>query len=349
MDCLEQLKLLTTSVAVTGYEKNLSGLIRDMFQEYCDTVEVDRFYNVIGLKKGNGTNKKKIMLTAHLDEIGFLVKSIDDRGFIRIAGIGGMDPKILPAHEVVVHGKKDLIGIIGAKPPHLQKPEEAKKALKLQDLSVDMGMSKERVKEFVRIGDLVTLKASPVTMQGKKFSSKSVDNRSGVVVLLQTMKELQGYLHENDFYFVATAQEELELTGAMTVSYNLEPDIAIVVDAGHGDMPDCPKDKIFPLGKGPAIGVGPNLHKKLTKQIIETAKDENIPYQIDVEPGDTGTEAWATQVSRKGIPTILVSIPVRYMHTAIETVHEDDIKNAARLCARFIVKQEEELEAMLCY
>ena len=349
MDCIEQLKKLTTSVAVTGYEKNLSEQIRSMFQEYCDTVEVDRFFNVIGLKKGKGAKKKKIMLTAHLDEIGFLVKSIDDRGFIRITNIGGMDPKILPAHEVIVHGKKDLIGIIGAKPPHLLKPEEAQKAVKLQDLSIDMGMSAEKVKELVRIGDLVTLKSSPVSLQGNKLSAKSIDNRSGIVVMLQTMKELQGFLHENDVYFVATAQEELELTGVMVASYNLEPDIAIVIDAGHGDMPDCPKGKIFPLGKGPAIGIGPNLHKKLTKKIIETAKDENIPYQIDVEPGDTGTEAWATQVSRKGIPTILLSIPVRYMHTAIETVHEDDIKNTARLCARFVIKQEGELEAMLCY
>lgn len=349
MDYIEKLKELTTYPAVSGYEKNLSQHIVGMFSKHCDTVQVDKFYNVIGYKSGKGDSKKKIMLTAHMDEIGFLVKSIDEKGFLKISNIGGIDPKILLAQEVIIHGQKELFGVIGAKPPHLLKPDETKKAVKLEDLRIDTGMTGDRIRELVSVGDLVTLKSTPLCLQGNKISSKAIDNRSGVIALLEIMKELVNINHSHDLYFVATAQEELELTGVITSAYSLEPDAAIVIDSCHGDMPDCPKEQTFPLGKGPAIGIGPNLHKKMTRKLIDIAKDENISYQIDVEPGDTGTEAWATQVSRVGIPTVLISIPVRYMHTTIETVNTGDIKNTARLAARFIGRIGAELEEILCY
>lgn len=348
MDYVSILKELGAYSAVSGYEKNLSNHIKKLFEAYCDTVEVDRFYNVIGIKKGM-TSNKKIMITAHYDEIGLLVKSIDEAGFLRISNIGGIDAKILLAQEVTVHGKRDIAGVIGAKPPHLLKPEEAKKAVKMEDLYVDTGMGINMVKDIVTVGDAITLKAPPSVLQGNKVSSKSIDNRASIVAMLEIMKHLNFMKYNQDVYFVATTQEETGASGAAIASYNVRPDIAIVIDACHGDMPDSPKDAVFALGKGPAIGVGPNLHKKLSRKLIEISKEYNIPYQIDVEPGDTGTEAWVTQVSRAGIPTVLVSIPVRYMHTAIETVHVEDIKNTGKLASEFIVKSESEMEELLCF
>ena len=152
-----------------------------------------------------------------------------------------------------------------------------------------------------------------------------------MLALFEILEAIKGIPHDADIYFVATTQEEVEALGATIATYNLKPDFAIVIDTCHGVIPDAPKEDAYELGKGPAIGIGPNLHRKLTNKIIEVAKNENIPYQIDVEPDDSGTEAWVTQISRNGVPTVLVSIPLKYMHTAIETIHFDDIKNSSKL------------------
>lgn len=353
MKTLDIMKELTCSTAVSGHEELLTARIRELFLEFCDEVWVDKFYNVVGKKAGltdktgcAGDDNKKILVMAHMDEIGLMVKGIDEKGFIRVVSVGGVDPKILPAHEVTIHGTRDIPGVIGAKPPHLLKPEEAAKALKIKDLAVDTGMSAEELKKIVSIGDLITLGCESVELKGGKFSSKTIDNRSGVAALLEAMKELDSMKHSSDVYFVASTQEETHLTGAIISSYIIEPDVAIVIDACHGNIPDVSKDEIFSLGKGPAVGVGPVLDKKLSQMAVKVAKDENIPHQIDVEPSDTGTEAWATQISRAGIPTVLLSIPVRYMHTAVETVQLDDIKNTGRLAARFISRLNHDMEVV---
>ncbi|MCX8132138.1 MAG: M20/M25/M40 family metallo-hydrolase [Clostridia bacterium] len=348
MDYISILKRLSTYAAVSGYEKDMAEQMKELFGEYCDDVGIDKFYNVVAIKRGTGNGKYRIMITAHLDEIGFLVKSIDENGFLRLANIGGIDSKILLAQEVTVHGRDKIPGFIGAKPPHLLKPEETKKAVKMDDLYVDVGMNAEYVKNIISIGDLITFKSEMNELQGGKLSGKTVDNRCGIAVLLGVMEELTKVLHEIDVYFVATVQEETHCTGAETVSFNLEPDIAVIIDACHGDMPDAPKDETYPLGKGPAIAIGPNLHRKFTKKLMEICKEENIPFQIDVEPDDTGTEAWITQVSRAGIPSLLVSIPVRYMHTTVETVDVQDIKNAARAVAAFVKRLEPGREGIQC-
>ena len=336
MDYIGVLKDLSTFTGVSGREKEISEYIAGLFKKYCDSLEIDRFYNVNGYKKGSAEVGKKIMIMAHHDEIGMLVKSIDENGFVKFTNIGGIDSKILLAQEVIVHGSKDIYGVIGAKPPHLLKPEETKKAVKMDDLYIDTGFDKENISKFVSIGDVITFKTYPFELKGSKLSSKCLDNRAGVAVLLDIMERLSKLSHIDDVIFVATSQEELGLSGAKIAAYNINPDLAIVVDACHGDIPDASKDETYTLGKGPAIAMGPNLHRTYTKKIIDIAKEENIPYQIDVEPGNTGTEAWATQVSRSGIPTLLVSIPLKYMHTTIETINTNDIKNAGKLVSRFV-------------
>lgn len=347
MDMMEILTELNTYTAVSGYEKELAQYLHGLFSAECSEVRIDRFYNVIGAMKGKG--RLKILVTAHMDEVGFLVKSIDDKGFVKLASLGGIDNKVLLASEVILHGRKRINGIIGAKPPHLLKPEDAKKAVKLDDLSVDTGMTAEELKKHVAIGDIVTLKTKTEALQGGKVSARALDNRSGILTLLQTMKELSHYNTEADVYFAATTQEERELAGATAATSGVDPDLVVVIDAGHGDIPDVSRDAVLPLGKGPAVGIGPNLHKKLAKRLMELAREEGIPHQVDVEPGDTGTEAWATQVVKSGIPSLLVSIPVRYMHTPVETVNLADIRNTARLLARFLSLRTEEMEGMLCY
>lgn len=348
MDYAEVLKELSVFPGVSGYEKSLSKHVEKLFKRYMKDVEIDKFFNVIAFKKGNGKSGKRIMVTAHMDEIGLMVKSIEDKGFVRFTNIGGIDAKILPAQEVVIHGKRDIYGIIGAKPPHLLKPEEAGRAVKMEDMCIDTGLSIEELKKNVSVGDVITFKVEPISIKNNKISSKCLDNRAGVAALLDIMENLTVLNHKSDVYFAATVQEEVGLRGAYIAAYNVYPDMAIVIDVCHGDIPDASKDDIFPLGKGPAIAIGPNLHRDLTDRIIKLAKEENIPYQIDVEPGNTGTEAWAIQVSRVGIPTLLVSIPLRYMHTTIETLCTDDIKYTGRLISRFISIIEEGTEEIQC-
>ena len=348
MEYTSVLKDISTYPGISGREERFSKYIKGMFDKYCDETTIDNFYNVIGIKKGSSYNNKKIMIAAHLDEIGMMVVGIEKKGFIRFSNIGGIDAKILLAQEVVVHGKKDILGVIGAKPPHLLKASDAKKAVKIQDLSIDTGLSEDEVREYISIGDVISFKAKPLLLKNKKFSSKSLDNRAGVAVLIDIMKKLKKIHHECDVYFVATSQEEVGLRGATVAAYNVRPDVAVVIDACHGAIPEVSKDSVFKLGKGPAIAVGPNLHMNLTKKIIDIAKEENIPYQIEPSPGNTGTDAWAIQVSRTGIPTVLVSIPLKYMHTTVETLHLDDIKYSGKLVSKFILSIDSETGGISC-
>lgn len=339
------LEELTGLVAVSGYEEVITKALERHLAEGCDNVETDRFFNVIGHMKGE-EHGKKIMITAHMDEIGLMVNRIDKDGFVFFSKVGGIDSRVLLAQEVIIHGRKDVFGIIGAKPPHLLTPNEAKQAVKIEDLAIDTGFSSDKLKEYVSIGDLITFRSASSNLKNNRFSSKALDNRAGVAALIGCMRELMNTDLKSHIYFVGTVQEELDLLGAQIASYNLEPDIAIVIDACHGDMPDAAKEDIYNLGGGPAIGVGPLLNKKLTKTLMETAQEERISYQIDVEPRDTGTEVWATQVSKSGIPTLLLSIPVRYMHSPVETVQIDDIDNTAKLAALFVERLDKGLEGI---
>lgn len=349
MEISETLELLCKTPSISGREKGLSELVQSFFLKYCDSAYIDKFHNCIGIKNGNGKERKKVMITAHMDEIGFLVKSIDDNGFVKLAAIGGIDSKVLLAKEVIIHGREDLFGVIGAKPPHLLKADETSKSVKLEDLSVDTGIKKDKLSKLVNIGDEATFRPIIRKHRNDKISGNGIDNKAGVLSLILIMEELENLNHYHDIVFVATAQEELNLAGVINATYNIRPDAAIVIDACHGDMADVSKDETYPLGKGPAIGIGPNLHRKLTNTLKNFAGEESIPYQIDIEPGDTGTEAWATQVSRNGIPTLLISIPVKYMHTQVEMVSEKDIKHTGRLTARFLSSLKEDLEGLLCY
>lgn len=322
--------------APTGFENLAAEKIKEFFEPLSDKVYIDSFFNVIGYKKGISPNPKKIIITAHYDQIGMIVSGYEKGGFLRISNLGGVDTKTLLASEVIVHGREEIFGVIGAKPPHLLKESETKSNVKMTDLFIDTGYSDDALKEKVSIGDPVTIVSPTVTLKNGCVAGKSLDNRAGVAALVLILKELQNIKHLNDVYVIATVQEEKDLLGAATASYALEPDLAVVIDVCHGDMPDGDKSECFPLNKGVPIGIGPAFHREYTNALFEVAKKERIQTQRCIESGDPGTEAWATQVSRLGIPTVEVSIPLRYMHTSVELVSLQDIENAAALVARFV-------------
>src|SRR5690554_4631102 len=204
------------------------------------------------LKKGTGAEPRpKVMLAGHMDEIGLIITKIEKEGFLRFSTIGGFDQRVLLAQEVVVHGKEPLIGVIGAKPPHIQAPGEQSKAVKMEDLFIDVGFdSEDEAAKAVRVGDLVTLKRDVVDLQGSFMAGKSFDDRAGVAAILECFKTLAGMSHTADVYGVATVQEEVGLRGAVTSAYGIVPDLGIAIDVGFGDSPGLPESDTIKLGKG---------------------------------------------------------------------------------------------------
>ncbi len=345
METMEFLSRVNNLAGISGYEKNVSDVVANVFKEYCDEVTVDSFYNVTGKKSMNGGGSPRVMLAAHMDEVGMMVTDIDKNGFIKFNGIG-IDQRILPGQEVRVHGRKELLGIIGAKPPHLQKPGESEKAVDIEDLSIDLAMDGDKVKQLVRIGDPITFRSPVIPMNGSRITGKSLDDRAGVAVIVEAMKELDRLSYGAEVRFVATTQEELGSRGAKISTYDNSPEVGIAIDVTHGDTPDAPKEQTCVLGKGPAIGMGPNMHPLLTRRLIDTAREYGIDYQPEVIPGHSGTDAWVMQVTKDGVPTVLVSVPLRYMHTTVETMDLDDIRKAGRLIALFIASLKEADECL---
>lgn len=351
METKKLLESLCNGNGVSGYEHTISELIVSAFDPYSDDISKDKLGNVIAVKKGiKNTNNIKIMLAAHMDEIGLMVNYVEDNGFIRFTNIGGIDPRTILGQEVIVHGKENLFGVIGSKPPHLQDESEKNKAIKMEDMTIDIGLPKEKVDNLVSIGDTITIKRVLTDLRGTRISGKALDNRSGVVTIFECIKELKNINHEADVYFVSTVQEEVSMAGALTSTYKVNPDIGIAVDVGFGSTPELPKSSTIDLGKGPGITLGGNIHPGLRKKLTEIAMEYNIPFQMEICSGPTGTDARAMQITREGIPSLVLSIPLRYMHTSVEVVDMIDIKNTAKLLAFFIASiSNENLEGLLCY
>ncbi|AZR72834.1 aminopeptidase [Anoxybacter fermentans] len=342
---------LTEIPGVSGYEGRMGDLIGQAFSPYVDEIRKDNLQNLIALKKGEGENCPSIMLAAHMDEIGLMVAKIEEKGFLRITSIGGVDERTILAQEVTVHGKKPLYGIVGAKPPHLQEPDERKKAVKMEDLYVDCGLPEEKIRELVRVGDPITVNREYTSLHNKRAAAKALDDRAGVAVILEVFKELQYLKHTVDVYGVATVQEEVGTRGAFTSTYGIMPDLGIAIDVGFGHMPGIlNKEDTINLGKGAAIGIGPHVHPKIFKKLKELADELKISYQLEPSPYPGGTDAYAIQITRSGVPTGLISIPLRYMHTSVETLDLEDIRTAARLLAQFIARIDHEfVEGLKCF
>ncbi len=344
----ELLKRISDMRGVSGFEYSFSDEISKLFAPYADRVYTDALGNVIAEKKCGRENALKIMIEGHMDEIGLMVSGISEEGFLSFVSVGGIDERILPSSEVTVHGKRDIRGVIGAKPPHLQGKGESSAAMKTEDMSIDTGYSREEIEKLVTVGTPVTMRQSAGELCGDSISLKALDDRAGVAVIIDVMKRLSKCRLCADIYAVATVQEEVGLRGAKTAAYAVNPDISISVDVCHGITPDN-SENAFECGSGCIISLGPNIHPKLGKRLIKIADRYNIPFDIDVDGGYTGTNAWAVQTARCGIATALLSIPLKYMHNPVETARLSDIEATSDLIVRFIENSDENAEEYLCF
>ncbi len=326
------IKKLSDMRGISGFEYSLTGEISEMLGKYCDEVKIDPLGSVIGVKRCGKENAPKLMIEAHCDEIGLMVTSITDEGYLTFANVGGVDERTLPTTEVTVHGKKDLWGVIGIKPSHLQ---ENGKTAKIKDMAIDTGLDAKDVKDLVSVGDSITLAQSVGKLGKKQWSGKSLDDRASVAAIMRVMKKIKDDDLDIDVYAVAAVQEEVGCRGGKTTAYGINPDMAVAIDVCHGVTPDN-STNAFEVGTGTVISVGPNLHPLLTNELFAVAKRHDIKYSIDVDGGNTGTDAWEIQVAGEGVPTALLSIPLKYMHTSVETLAVSDVKATAKLLTEFI-------------
>ncbi len=343
MDVL--LKKMIDAPGIPGYEGQIAKIMSDEFKKSCDDVQIDNLGNVIA-KKGKG--KKKIMLAAHMDEIGLMVKHITKEGFLYFIKVGGIDDRILPAQRVIIKAKKgDCLGVIGTKPPHLQKEEDKKKPLEFAQMFIDIGCkSKEEAEKRVEVGDTVIFEPNSGVLNGKLCYGKAIDDRIGCFALIKIMEKLKV---EAEVYAVATGQEEVGLKGARTSAFKIDPDYAIAIDTNiAGDMPGITeRESSLKLGEGVAItiieasGRGLIVNEKMKDLLIDTAKKNKIKYQIDVIEGGM-TDGAIIYMNKEGVPTGVLGIPTRYIHSPTGVFNIEDINAAVELTVAAVRRLVEE-------
>jgi endoglucanase len=342
-ESLAFLKALAEAPSPSGYEQPVQKVFREYIQDHVDEVQTDVLGNSFGLIKGSGKGKPTVMLAGHCDEVGFMVQYIDQSGFLYFAPIGGVDEQLLPGKRVWVHTQKGpLMGVVGRKPIHLIDPKDREKVAKIHEQFIDVGAKNKReAKRLVNIGDPITFAGGLENLMGDRVVSRGFDDKVGSFVVAEVLRRI-GEKKERPrctVYGVSTVQEELGLRGATTSAYQIQPDVGIAIEVGHAsDYPEVDKKRVgeHKLGSGPIVARGANINPSVYKLLIQTANKMKIPVQFLGAPRATGTDANVIQLSRKGVATGLVSVPLRYMHTPTEVLSLKDLEATCRLLVGFI-------------
>lgn len=341
------LKSLLSAPGLSGYEAPVAALIEARWRSLADEITLSRLGSLHALKKGvaPGGKRPAILIATHMDAIGMMVTQVAGGGLLRVTQVGGIDARVLPGTPVSVQATRAgeaeaLFGVIVQPPARTLPASLADAPVGMNYLLIDLGLPERQVLEKVNIGDIVSYATEPTDLAGEVISGHSLDNRVSVGALTVALEELQGKPHAWDVWAVATAQEEETLGGAATSAFELHPDLALAVDVTFARGPGATDWQTFPLGKGPTLGFGPNLHPFLHRHLKDLADRLEIPYSVEVLPRHSGTDAFAMQVAAEGIPTMVIGIPLRYMHTPVEVVAYKDIQRTGRLIAEFIAALE---------
>ncbi len=336
------LKSLLSAPGLTAHEAPVACLIEERWRALADEVSLSRLGSVHARMRGNAAAPRpSLLISAHMDAIGLMVSGITGE-FLRLSAVGGIDVRVLPGAPVLVHGRKSLPGIIVQPPARLLPESPADEVVGLHHLLVDTGLTAAQVARQVRVGDLVSFENEPVELSGETLSGHSIDNRVSVAAVTLCLEALQAEIHAWDVWAVAAVQEELTFAGGVTSAFALRPSLAVVVDTTFGKGPGATGWDAFPLGKGLTLGIGPSIHPFLYARFKELAERLEIPVAPEPMPTFSGTEADGLQITAQGVPTMVLSIPIRYMHTPVEVVAIKDIQRAGRLLAGFAAGLEED-------
>lgn len=334
------LKELISLPGLSGHEGPVREVIARTWQPLVDELSTSRLGSLHGLRRGSGSEPRpRILLSAHMDAIGLLVTQVAD-GFLRFTQIGGVDPRILPGQQVIVHGRRDLPGVVVQPLERLLPPGYGDKPVAMEYLYVDTGLLPEEVAQLVRTGDLISFATLPQELAGETLSGHSLDNRASIAAVTACLDELAKTRHAWDVWAVASVQEEVTLGGAFTSPFDIRPDLAVAIDVTFAKGPGVNDYRGFALAKGVTLGWGPNIHPALYKAFKEIADQLDIPNTMDLMPSMSGTDAMGLQMVAEGIPTMVISIPLRYMHTPVELIAMKDVTRAGHLMAEFIARLE---------
>lgn len=332
MELKELIKNLSDASGVTGLDNAVNIAEKEL--SLLGETERDRMGGIAARIKGQ--KDYTILLDAHIDEIGMLVTEIDG-DFIRVAKCGGIDARVLISQEVVLHGKQDIFGVFCSVPPHIK--SEKNTVPELSDMAIDVGMKHEDIIKVISVGDRISFRQTAAEMINGRITGKSLDNRAGCAAVIEAAKiACKDGTPPCNIIVSLSAQEELGMRGAKTAAYKYEPDEAIVVDVSFGAFPSIPKQKTGKLSSGPMIGISPVTDRAMTEQMKNLAEKAAILYQCEVCASSTGTNADVISVTKSGIPTALLSIPLLNMHTPAEIIALDDVENTAKLIAEYIGK-----------
>ncbi|MBR6782742.1 MAG: M20/M25/M40 family metallo-hydrolase [Clostridia bacterium] len=331
---------LSGVMSISGSERKsgeeLKALIGGVFDEY----RSDALGNHLFIKRCGRPNAPKILIDTHFDEIGMMVSGIKEGGFVSVAGIGGVDTRILPASEVTIYGKETVYGVFAAKAPHLSSPAERDRTIPLEDMLIDTGYSKEELEELCPLGTPVGFKPVYAELLNDRLAGKAFDDKACGACAVFGIDAVQKRDMVGDVYFLFSAQEETGLKGARVASFGMRPDYALVLDVTHAAVPEA-KDRNLPeLGSGVAVAVSPIINRRMSRMVIDMCRSANIPFTVEPCPGGTGTNANVTGISAEGIPTALCSLPLKSMHTSAEVLSVEDARALSRVVSQFIKSKE---------
>jgi tetrahedral aminopeptidase len=337
-DIISFLKNLLAAPGLSGHETPIRRIIEEAWQPLTDEMNISKLGSLHGKQRGFGPDPRPgILLAAHMDAIGLMVTAIAD-GFIRFTEIGGIDPRVLPGQLVTVHGRQDLPALVVQPPARLLPSSAQNGTVPMNHLFIDTGLEPQEVSRLVRPGDLISFAQVPFETSGETLCGHTLDNRASVAALTLCLEALKNRPHEWDLWAVATVQEEETLGGAYTSTHELRPSLGVAIDVTFASSPGSPGHKTYPLGEGPTMGWGPNIHPGMHKSFKDLAERLEIPYNVEAMARNSGTDAIAMQIVNEGIPTMVLSIPLRYMHTPTEMVSIKDIRRAGRLLAEFVAQ-----------
>lgn len=319
----------------SGFEEAVAKAAGALLRPLTDEVYTTRLGSVAGVRRCGRDNAPRLLLDAHLDEIGFIVTGHEE-GFLRFAPLGEVDPRMLPDREITLMTEPPVTGVVICLPPHIQEDGDMDKTAPIKDLCIDVGLSQEEAKGRIPTGTPATYRGGCTPLGEELFCGKALDDRCGFAVLLDVLERLRDKQLNVDLYVLGSTQEETHSAGAITAAYEIAPEWCVAVDVTHGDSPDASKNETFQLGGGPVIGVGPNCARSLSERLKGLARELDMPVQIEVMAGSSGTNAWPVQISREGVATAVVSVPERYMHTPVEVVNKKDLEDTAKLLAAFV-------------
>ena len=345
MDIATILKQLCSVGAPSGFERPVADAARELLAPLVDEVYTDRLGNLIGVRRCGRPGARRLLLDAHLDEIGMAVTAIKN-GFLHFGNIGGVDQRMLPDRELTVLTDPPLLGVVACLPPHVLSAEDRDKSPDLDDVWLDVGLAQEEAERKVPIGTPIVFRADTFLLGERQICGKSLDDRSCYASLLRAAELLKDKELDVDLYILGSTREEIGGMGAQVAAQAIAPDFCVAVDVTFGRTPDTPKDASFVMGGGPCVGIGPNITRWMGRRLFEKAAAAGIEVQKEVMEGNTGTNGWEMQVANEGIATAVMSLPLKYMHTPVEVVELSDVENTARLLAAFALDLGKEAPAL---